>query len=96
MGNTSFPGVAKSVAVVCTNDGSGSFVKAAEQHGTKVHGPDAVVDLVEADVLARQNMTAVHPATAPPNAAVATDEPDLVVRRVLKRGQAAGIRAWRC
>ena len=31
MGNTSFPRVAKSVAVVCTNDRSGAFVKAAEQ-----------------------------------------------------------------
>ena len=51
MGNTLFPGVTKSVAVVCTEDGSGSFVNAPGQHGTKVDGPDAVVDLVEADVL---------------------------------------------
>jgi len=66
------------------------FVKAAEEERAEVERPDAILDLLEPDGLSTQNVTAVDPAAGPPDPAVGTDEPDLVVGGVLQWGEAAG------
>jgi hypothetical protein len=73
------------------DDGTRAFLEPAEEHGTEVHRPDAVGDFLEADVLACEHMAAVDPAAAAADAAVGTDEPDLVVRGVDEGREAAGI-----
>ncbi len=60
-----------------------AFVHPAEFHRSKVYVPQAVVDFVQADVLASERVRDADPLVLPANAAVATDETDLEVAGVL-------------
>src|SRR5437667_2780007 len=68
------------------------LAQAAEAQWPKVHIPDPVVDLLEADVFADANRGDVDPATVPPNAPVGADIPHLESIRVLQWRQAIGHR----
>src|SRR5436309_2558907 len=71
------------------------LVQAAEAQWPKVHIPDPVIDLLEADVFADANRGDVDPATVPPNAPVGADIPHLESIRVLEWRQAIGHRPRR-
>jgi hypothetical protein len=49
------------------------LVESAEQDGAEVEGPDAVVDLLEADILLDDAGADVDPAFLPADATVAAD-----------------------
>src|SRR4030095_1143608 len=71
-------------------DSEESLVHSTETKRPEVHIPDAVVDFLKTDVFPCQGMSHAHPALFPADAAVATDEPDLEVARILDRGQPMG------
>lgn len=60
-----------------------SFVQSPETKWSEVDIPNAVVDLLETDVLTSESVGDAHPVLIPANSTVATDEPDLEVPRVL-------------
>src|SRR5258705_999143 len=61
----------------------------AEPQGPEVHIPDAVVDLLEADILAHAHRGDVDPAAIPPNAAVGADVAHLEAIGIFERGEPA-------
>ena len=63
-----------------------AFVKAADGHGRKVHGPNAVIDFFEADGFADEGLADKHRTVPPRDAAVRGHAADLHV---------AGILEWR-
>ncbi len=69
-------------------------MKAPEIKEAKVHGPYAVVDFFEADVLIGEDVADVYPMGVPANAPVTTDAPDFEMGRVLYGREAIGIRTW--
>jgi hypothetical protein len=73
-------------------DVRGALVEAAESERAEVDIPLGVIDLDEADVLAPEGLTDVHPVAPPADAAVVADPADLVVAGVLERWQAMRIR----
>ncbi len=75
-------------------NGQSTFVKAPKIERAKVHGPDAVVDFFEADVLIREDVTDVYPVGVPANAPVTTDAPDFEMGWILDGREAIGIRTW--
>ena len=62
-----------------------SFVKAAQAERAEVHVPQSIVDLVQADVFAREDVAHVDPCVMPANAAVVADAPHFVVGGILER-----------
>jgi hypothetical protein len=74
-------------------EGQVVLVESAEQDLAEVEGPDAVVDLLEADVLLDDAGADVDPALLPADAAVSADTPDLEVAGVLQRREPLGIGA---
>ncbi len=75
-------------------NGQRSFVKPSKIEGAKVHGPNAVVDFFEADVLFGEDVADVDPLRMPANAAVPIDAPDFEMGRVRDRREAIGNRTW--
>ena len=73
----------------------GAFVEAAQAQRAEVDVPFAVVDLHEPNILAAEGLTDIDPLLVPADAAVVAHAAQLVVRRVLERGQPAGIGPWR-
>src|SRR5438034_8873210 len=72
-----------------------ALAQTAEPQRPKVHVPDPVGDLLQADVLTDADRGDIHPPTVPPNAPVGTDVPDFEAIRVLERGQPVRHRARR-
>jgi hypothetical protein len=70
-------------------------VESAEEYGTEVEGPDAVVDFFESDVLLEQRVADVDPAFFPSDAAVLADLADFVVTGVIGFWESIGIGPWR-
>ncbi len=66
------------------------FAEATEFQGAKIHVPNSVVDLFQADILAGAGNANVDPGTVPADAAVVTDVASFKMRRVLKRRQLRG------
>jgi hypothetical protein len=58
-------------------------VESAEQYGSEIEGPEAVVDFFEADVFLEQAVADVDPALLPSDAAVFADLSDFEVSGVL-------------
>ena len=63
----------------------------AEAQGPEVDGPDAVVDLLEADVRAHADRGDVDPAVIPANAAVRADVAHLEAIGIFERGSRSGM-----
>ena len=76
-------------------DGSFVYVKPAERDRPEEGGPDARSDLLEADVLAAEQVGDVDPDGVPPNPAVCGDLSNLEVRGVLRRSELRGHGSWR-
>lgn len=66
------------------------FMEATEFDGSEIDFPEAVVDLLEADVLLGEEMADVDPAGVPADAAVVADAADLEVGRVLEGWELLG------
>ena len=64
----------------------------AETERSEVRVPVAVIDLDQADVLAAERLTDIHPLAIPADAPVVGDAADLIVPRVLERWEPARIR----
>ena len=69
------------------------IVEPSEQDGAEVEGPDAVVDLFQANVLLDDAGADVDPALLPADAAIAADATDLEVAGILQRREPLGIGA---
>src|SRR2546426_2269369 len=67
-----------------------ALAQTAEPQRPKVDGPDAVVDLLKADVFADADSGHVHPPAVPPNAAVGAHVAHLEAIGVLERRQPVG------
>ena len=67
-------------------------MKASEPQRAEVYIPEAVVNGLEADVLAVEDVADVDPVAVPADAAVAVDAADLEVGRILDRAADRGIR----
>src|SRR3990170_364709 len=60
----------------------GSLVEPSKKQRPKVDSPHLVIDLLQADVLLRQDLAHVHPAAPPPDPPIPAHQPPLEVRRV--------------
>lgn len=80
------------LATECVLEQQGAFVEPAEAERAEVDIPLGIIHLDEADVLAAEGLTDIHPVAVPADAAVVADAADLVVARVLERGEAARVR----
>ena len=69
------------------------LVESAKQDGTEVERPDAVIDLLQADILLDDAGADVDPAFLPADAAVAADAADFEVAGILQRREPLGVRA---
>jgi hypothetical protein len=59
-------------------------VKATQSQGPEIHVPEPVVNGLESDVLAAQDVADVDPVAVPADPSVATDEADLVMRELVR------------
>jgi len=66
------------------------FMEATEFDGSEVDFPEAVIDLLEADVLLGEEMADVDTAGVPADAAVVADAADLEVSGVVEGRQLLG------
>ncbi len=62
------------------------FAETTQFERAKIHVPNSVVDLLQADILTGAGNANVDPGTVPADAAVVADIASFEMRRVLKRG----------
>ena len=67
------------------------FVKAAEPHRSEIHIPQPVINFFEANLELGEQVAHIHPARVPPDAAIATDQPTLVVPWIDERLQCRAV-----
>lgn len=63
-------------------------MEATEEQLAEVHGPESVIDFIERDVFAAEDVTDIHPVVVPADAAVVAHAADFALRGIRERGEA--------
>src|SRR5262245_40420636 len=67
------------------DDAAHLLVKPTQPHWSEVHVPEPVIDFFEANLEFGEQVTHVHPALVPTHAAIAADQPALVMPGIEQR-----------